>query len=208
MNEKDYLFCVIDLNTRQIIGHCLKENNFDVKDITELLSKKIKERYLSPEIKILHAKKELLFQSQQYLKFVKKHNNITAKTDSNKSIKDLFELLKNNIKKLLKNNKKILLDHFQSIKEKEFFLENIVEDYNKKPHKALFKLSPNNLKEALFLQKQSANIVEKLETQTSREDERKMNKTIVNNYLGFEKYVGDWKEFFLNYHLETSKKHR
>lgn len=116
------------------------------------------------------------------------------------------------MKKRLKidpESKEISLNHFSNFAEKAQFIKEIIEFYNNRPHGGLCNMTPNQMEEALFCQKESANIIDnQLVPFLAKNDQGAVAKQIeafkqvvIHDYL--ESYIGDPRKFLERFTKET-----
>ena len=214
IDHKHCVFCVLDLAARNIVGHCFSDNYFQVSDIINTLYKTFKDRDFLPKVQIVHSDRESLFKNQAYYEFLNKQSidisRASAKGHENQVIERTFRTIKDITRKKLNiTDKSINLDHFENFTARAVFIKQVIEDYNNKPHKALYGMTPNNMEEALFVQNSATQIIDNdlLPALTKNDNGeianqvKRFKQTIVQDYC--QSYIGDPHKFFIEFRKET-----
>lgn len=162
-----HVFCAIDVASRCVIGHCFLDRKICVTDVIKTLYQILKDRDFLPNVEIVDSDRGSLSKNQAYIELFEKQgikvSKAFTKEDVNNIIKRFFRTFKEYIKKKLNlslHNKNIDLNHFKNFKEKAHFIQQVIESYNKKPHKSLYGISPNTMEEGLHLHYKGGNIVD------------------------------------------------
>lgn len=214
---KNYsLFCVLDLAARNIVGHCFLDSDITVLHVVDTLRIVLKDRDFLPEVQIVHSDRGSLFKNQVYYDFLEEHHiqisRGSAKAHDNQVIERTFGTLKSIMKRRIKvdpKNKDISLNHFSNFAEKAQFIKEIIEFYNNRPHRSLCNMTPSQMEEALFCQRESTNIIDnQLVPFLTKNDQGAVAKQIeafkqvvIHDYL--ESYIGNPRGFFERFTKET-----
>ena len=214
LDTKHNLLCCLDLAARNIIGHCFLDSSFTVQHVLDTLNQIIKDRDFLPKIQILHSDRESLFKNEQYYDFLDKQNiqisRAAATGHGNQVIERTLRTIKHYMKKRLnleKNAKHITLGALGNFNQKALFVKEIIEFYNNKPHKTLFGMTPNYIKEALFIKSKSNNMIDsEIVPYLAKNNQDDLAKQMRNYQADVvEHFVGDWRDFFVNFRDQTLK---
>lgn len=216
LGQQGFLFCAIDLVARNVIGYCFKDKTFGSFDVIETLKKIIEERSFLPNIQIMHSDRDSLFRNIDYSQFLERnHINLTlgsANAHSKQVIERYFRTIKNIIRRsfqpLWKEGQPDPLGQKRvDYKKINHIVNKAIEQYNDKPHKALYGMSPNRMEETLFIHAKSVELVDQvLIPPLAKNDNIVAAKQIILfKQQVFENYQGSWAQFFIDFKEQVTK---
>lgn len=226
-----FLFLIMDLASRAIIGHKLQQKEFIVSDIIESLTNALACR-IKPANTILHTDNHAIFKSEDFNNFAKQVqldlSRGHAARHENQAIERLIRTIKQKIAHFLfqqlempcpkgyiskEELNKLVIQFNASNKQIEFasIIIKVIEQYNNQPHGAvrMFKMAPSNMDEALFTQEQidKKNLRLRSTQFAIATNDNSPQAIAIANYKAqvAERFAGNWVQFFLDFEKRTTE---
>ena len=167
-----------------------------------------------PQIEVIHSGTRSLFSSNEYsppLKGLKvKKSRSSAKAYQNQFVEKINRTIKDILRLTLepawtKKRPDLVKEENHSFEQISSIVRKGIEIYNQSPHSALGRLSPNQIKEALFLKHRDKHPENVGELITANNDS--LIAVAINEYkrqVAVE-YQGDWTKFFLEWRAKQEK---
>lgn len=225
------ILLAIDLAGRTVVGHCYSPTYINTLEVCKTIETIQRYRAFLPKIEIIHSDFESIFNNETFYECLASLNIRSSKGLRKKNQNQVVERLNRTIKDIIRT--KMLNKRWQKKEEKDPFytqkfranqiaeiIKQSVEEYNQRPHTALFGLSPNHMEEALF-QKHQNKATAKLVTlwkndQATKElvplwvDDQSPIAVDIRDYKKevAEKYKGDWEQFFIEWKLDQEQQYK
>ena len=202
------LFLAIDLAARTIVGHCYSPNNITTEQICYTIETIARQRSFLPKIEIIHSDCGAIFLEPRFEECLAKLDILDSKGLSYKNQNQVVERLNRTLKSMIREEMigkkwdKSVQDPFEAniYSEQEVidFVKQAIENYNNKPHRALFGLSPNHMEEALYQKHQNNKPTELTLISFNDESELAYNLRNYKEQVALQ-YKGDWERFFVEW---------
>lgn len=220
LHDEAFLFLLMDLGSRLVIGHRLLPHRFSTQEVVETLTIALIPRKQNKAV-IFHTDNDSVFTSQQMLAFAETHHIILSTTNEDKHANQPAESLNRTIKlylraillqdlgytqKRAKLKTLLKLITFDALCD---FTKQAIERYNTKPHTGtrMFNISPIDMDEALWSKSTRTNdpqdetsLVAYL-APNDNSDKAIQIATIKANII--QNYAGDWAQYFLEWRQES-----
>ena len=208
VNKKCCFLVGIDLASRAVVGHFLKNSPIETSDVLEYLSTVLDSRSFISEVFIIHSDRGSLFTNDKYYDFLKSRNITvsrgSSKAHENQVVERLNRALKFNLKKFLEEKHPLPSKSFRysnySIGLLKESLNSVIEEYNNNPHKHNFKMSPNAMDQAFFDYYRKETVLVPVKAELVKNDLSEESKEIIGiRKQVVSEYCGDWGEWFMGW---------
>lgn len=207
------LFLAVDIASRNVVGHCYSSTHITTDQVCETIKEFHRKRNFLPDIRIIHSDRGSIFSNQVYYDFIQSLNITRSRGSSaghqNQVVERLNRTLKGFIRLFLDTQYKTkksdpLKRPGYSFQQMTETVQQSIEYYHQRPHKALKGLTPDQMEEAFFLKHQGQHpkdIV--LYTQ----DNQSPTAIQLHNYVDLvaKQWGGDWAAFFLHWNSEQTQ---
>ena len=202
------LFLAIDVAARNIVGHCYTNENINTSQVCETIQKIARQRSFLPQIEIIHSDRGSIFSNQEYFACLEqlniKRSRGSAKAYQNQVVERLHGSIKLILRQIIDPNwtkkQPDPLSQLQiSFEDMASLIKQAIEQYNQRPHRSLYGLSPNQMEEALFLKHGDQHPTDVGELITANDESPQARAIILYKKEVALNYQGDWERFFIDW---------